>query len=151
MNNLDPLSLLIKDKKSNIDTRFIKEDSNFDMTTPTIGLTDDFFLNIYNVDPNNLDTLDNFIKNNKDNIFLIRRILNVWIHINLINNNMNIKKYNDYITTIYMDIFKIDNKHLNKINKELNRILYNIDINDYDFRIDKELNKFINNNLNNNK
>jgi len=154
---LHPISLTFynKNKESPIDlyiennnTRIINEEKTndiFNITTPSINISDELFLDIYNIDYTNIDTLKLFIKNNRNNKKLILNIMNIWIRINLKNNNINIKEYNNFIVDTYSKFLDItSNKDKQKLNKFITNWLNSIDINDFYFNLYNDVKKFLN-------
>ena len=115
------------------------------LETPNINIGDDFYLNIYNIDKNNISSIENFIKKNYDEEKeLCRKLLDTWIRINMNNNIMNIKEYNDTISNIYINILNINNeKDKKKIKKFIKKWLETKDINDFYFNLYNDIQLFL--------
>lgn len=154
---LHPISLTFYNKNKeapndlymeNNNTRIINEEKTneiFNITIPSINISDELFLEIYNIDYTNIDTLKLFIKNNKNNKSMCIDITEIWIRINLKNNNLNIKEYNNFIVEIYSKFLNItSNKDKHKLDKFITNWLNNIDINDFYFDLYNDIKKFLN-------
>lgn len=138
---LNPITLNFKDGNNESVVHSLTDN----IETPNININDDFFLNIYDIDKNDILSIQNFIKKNyKEEDKLSIRLLDTWIRINMNNNIMNIKEYNDTILNIYIDILNINNeKDKKKIKKYVKKWLENKDINDFKFTLYYDIKSFL--------
>lgn len=163
---LHPLSLTIqkvtKDKITPTETYFDpikkqirnvieKDNLNFSdyeiqkyMSLPYLNLNYEILLHYYEV--SNIDNFNNII-NIKINSNIpsknIIRIINIWIK----NNLFELRKYNDYIYTLFKKIndkyYKVEHNKEN-VKKYIDKWLNNKDINDFEFNLFNDIFSFIN-------
>lgn len=138
---LNPITLNFKDSNNESIVHSLTDN----LETPNININDDFYLNIYDIDKNDISSIQNFIKKNyKEETKLCRRLLDTWIRTNINNNIMNIKEYNDIITNIYIDILNINNEKKNKkIKKFVKKWLESKDVNDFEFNLYNDIKSFL--------
>lgn len=145
---LYPSKFFIKDNLLNnviIDKNFNKipeqQIKNF-MITPSIILTFDSILEIYNI--SSIDNLIEFINNNKDKTYeFINRVINCWIRKNF----DDLKSYNKILISIYRNLYnkyysdlEIDKKRCKKF---ISYWLKNKNISDFNLNLGNDLKKYL--------
>lgn len=137
---------ILKRAKKSLCKNINKQQEQKFFLTPSLILSSNELLNIYNI--NSIDDLNNFIKiniNKKTNFKTINRILNTWIK----NNFDDLKNHNDFLKDIYLNLFNeyyislLDNKNIKKILKFIKSWILKKTDDDFNFNLGEDLINFL--------